>query len=76
MPYFMAKDPALFKEPDEFIPERFDVETTAQKVNPYGYIPFSAGISDFKFSLILSYKLSIYIFQRFKELHRTKVCNA
>lgn len=39
----MGRDPDLFKDPLEFIPERFDVETTAEKVNPYGYIPFSAG---------------------------------
>lgn len=43
-PYFMARDPELFKNPLEFIPERFDVETTAEKVNPYGFIPFSAGL--------------------------------
>lgn len=42
-PYFMARDPDVFKDPLEFIPERFDVETTAERVNPYGYIPFSAG---------------------------------
>jgi cytochrome P450 family 4 len=39
----MARDPEIFKDPLEFIPERFDVETTADRVNPYAYIPFSAG---------------------------------
>lgn len=39
----MGRDPDLFKLPLKFIPERFDVETTAEKVNPYAYIPFSAG---------------------------------
>lgn len=42
-PYFMARDPDIFENPLEFIPERFDVETTADKMNPYAYIPFSAG---------------------------------
>lgn len=42
-PYFMARDSDIFQDPFEFIPERFDVETTAERVNPYGYIPFSAG---------------------------------
>lgn len=42
-PFFMARDPDIFKDPFDFIPERFDVETTAERVNPYGYIPFSAG---------------------------------
>lgn len=42
-PYFMARDPEIFENPLEFIPERFDVETTAEKTNPYAYIPFSAG---------------------------------
>lgn len=39
----MARDPEIFKNPLDFIPERFDVETTAEKTNPYAYIPFSAG---------------------------------
>lgn len=42
-PYFMARDPKIFEKPLEFIPERFNVETTAEKINPYAYIPFSAG---------------------------------
>lgn len=39
----MARDPEIFSNPLEFIPERFDVERTADKMNPYAYIPFSAG---------------------------------
>lgn len=39
----MSRDPEIWKDPLEFIPERFDVETTAEKMNPYAYIPFSAG---------------------------------
>lgn len=42
-PYFMGRDPEIFANPLEFIPERFDVETTADKVSPFAYIPFSAG---------------------------------
>lgn len=42
-PYFMSRDPEIWKDPLKFIPERFDVETTAEKMNPYAYIPFSAG---------------------------------
>ncbi|CRK95471.1 CLUMA_CG008940, isoform A [Clunio marinus] len=42
-PYFMARDPEIWTNPLEFIPERFDTETTADKLNPYAYIPFSAG---------------------------------
>ncbi|EDW27560.1 GL20207 [Drosophila persimilis] len=33
----------LFSEPNSFKPERFDVVTSAEKLNPYAYIPFSAG---------------------------------
>jgi cytochrome P450 family 4 len=39
----MARNPDLWENPLEFIPERFNVETTAERMNPYTYIPFSAG---------------------------------
>lgn len=42
-PYLMGRDPKIFPDPLKFIPERFDAETTADKINPYAYIPFSAG---------------------------------
>ncbi|XP_055641756.1 cytochrome P450 4d1-like [Toxorhynchites rutilus septentrionalis] len=43
MPFFMGRDPEYFEDPLEFRPERFSVETSAEKNNPYRYIPFSAG---------------------------------
>lgn len=42
-PYLMGRDANIFENPLEFKPERFDVETTAEKVNPFAYVPFSAG---------------------------------
>jgi cytochrome P450 family 4 len=42
-PFSMGRDPEIFPDPLAFKPERFDVETTTDKVNPYAYIPFSAG---------------------------------
>lgn len=39
----MGRDPDIFEDPLKFIPERFDVETTADKISPFAYIPFSAG---------------------------------
>lgn len=42
-PYLMGRDPNIFPDPLKFIPERFEAETTAEKVNPYAYVPFSAG---------------------------------
>ncbi|XP_065091256.1 cytochrome P450 4d1-like [Ochlerotatus camptorhynchus] len=42
-PYFMGRDPDYFDNPLEFRPERFAVETSADKANPYRYVPFSAG---------------------------------
>lgn len=42
-PYLMGRDDKIFEKPLEFIPERFDIETTSEKVNPYAYVPFSAG---------------------------------
>ncbi|XP_052565926.1 cytochrome P450 4d1 [Culex pipiens pallens] len=43
MPYIMGRDPDYFEDPLEFRPERFAVETSAEKSNPYRYVPFSAG---------------------------------
>lgn len=42
-PYLMGRDEKVFENPLEFIPERFSVETTTEKMNPYAYVPFSAG---------------------------------
>ncbi|CRK87607.1 CLUMA_CG001403, isoform A [Clunio marinus] len=42
-PYLMGRDEKLFPDPLKFSPERFSVETTVEKVNPFAYIPFSAG---------------------------------
>lgn len=41
--YWTAHDPEYFPEPNKFIPERFDVTASADKINPYTYTPFSAG---------------------------------
>ncbi|EDW06073.2 uncharacterized protein Dmoj_GI16116, isoform B [Drosophila mojavensis] len=42
-PLFLGRREDLFSEPNTFKPERFDVVTSAEKLNPYAYIPFSAG---------------------------------
>lgn len=39
----MGRDATLFPEPEQFRPERFDVEQTNEKYNAFTYIPFSAG---------------------------------
>lgn len=46
MPIFIYNhnDPKYFPNPDEFIPERFDAEVTADERPPYSYAPFSAGL--------------------------------
>uniref|UniRef100_A0A182PZ11 Uncharacterized protein n=1 Tax=Anopheles epiroticus TaxID=199890 RepID=A0A182PZ11_9DIPT len=43
LPFFMGRDGDLFPNPEKFDPERFNVERSAEKTNPYQYIPFSAG---------------------------------
>uniref|UniRef100_A0A2M4DLR0 Putative cytochrome n=1 Tax=Anopheles darlingi TaxID=43151 RepID=A0A2M4DLR0_ANODA len=43
LPFFMGRDPEFYPDPEKFDPERFNVETSAEKTNPYQYIPFSAG---------------------------------
>ncbi|XP_053669358.1 cytochrome P450 4d1-like [Anopheles marshallii] len=42
-PFFLGRDPDYFPNPEKFDPERFNVETSAEKTNPYQYVPFSAG---------------------------------
>lgn len=42
-PYLMGRNPNTFPDPLVFNPNRFNVETTSEKVNPFAYIPFSAG---------------------------------
>uniref|UniRef100_A0A182QL51 Cytochrome P450 n=1 Tax=Anopheles farauti TaxID=69004 RepID=A0A182QL51_9DIPT len=43
LPFFLGRDADLFPNPEKFDPERFSVETSAEKTNPYQYVPFSAG---------------------------------
>ncbi|XP_052890672.1 cytochrome P450 4d1-like [Anopheles moucheti] len=43
MPFFLGRDARYFPDPERFDPERFNVERSAEKTNPYQYIPFSAG---------------------------------
>jgi len=40
--FVMLRDPEYFEDPDSFKPERF-LNETQTKINPYAYIPFSAG---------------------------------
>lgn len=42
-PYAMGRNGNIFSDPMKFHPERFDVETTAEKWNVFSYVPFSAG---------------------------------
>ncbi|XP_062533728.1 cytochrome P450 4d1-like [Armigeres subalbatus] len=41
--YNMHHNPKYFPEPEKFLPERFDAERGIEKLNPYAYVPFSAG---------------------------------
>ncbi|XP_050086156.1 cytochrome P450 4d10-like [Anopheles aquasalis] len=43
MPFFVGRSSKYYTNPEKFDPERFNVETSAEKTNPYRYIPFSAG---------------------------------
>ncbi|XP_037044699.1 cytochrome P450 4d1-like [Bradysia coprophila] len=42
-PFIMGRDENIFPNPMKFDPERFDLETTTDKWNPFCYVPFSAG---------------------------------
>lgn len=39
----MNRDPEFFPNPEEFLPERFIGDRTVESLNPYTYVPFSAG---------------------------------
>jgi len=41
----MNRNPKYFKEPEKFIPERFEIDNEMynEKSHPFSYIPFSAG---------------------------------
>lgn len=39
----MHRDPDIYPEPEVFRPERFLEDRSAEKVNPYSYIPFRFG---------------------------------
>lgn len=41
--YIMGHNEKYFENPEEFSPERFDVETSYEKLNSFAYVPFSAG---------------------------------
>ncbi|XP_039437021.1 probable cytochrome P450 4d14 [Culex pipiens pallens] len=41
--YNMHHNPNYFPDPERFVPERFEAERGAEKLNPYAYVPFSAG---------------------------------
>jgi cytochrome P450 family 4 len=42
-PYLLGRDADIFPDPLKFDPSRFETETTTEKINPFAYIPFSAG---------------------------------
>ncbi|XP_050329316.1 cytochrome P450 4d1 [Bactrocera neohumeralis] len=42
-PLYLGRQESIFPDANIFKPERFDISNDAKKVNPYAYIPFSAG---------------------------------
>lgn len=46
---FMNRDSEFFPDPDSFKPERFSTERSNDTLNPYTYVPFSAGCRLCKF---------------------------
>ena len=41
--YHIQRDPDYFQNPTEFRPERFQDKEELSRMNPYAFIPFSAG---------------------------------
>lgn len=50
----------IFDEPREFRPERHLEERSMKNVNPFAYVPFSAGPRNCKFSSQLKHSTEIY----------------
>ncbi|XP_043545714.1 cytochrome P450 4V2-like isoform X2 [Chiloscyllium plagiosum] len=66
IPYALHRDPKHFPEPEEFRPERF--LQNSRKVNPYAFIPFSAGVRNCigqKFALMEEKVILSSILRRF-----------
>ncbi|XP_049310952.1 cytochrome P450 4d1 [Bactrocera dorsalis] len=42
-PLYLGRQESIFPDANIFKPERFDISNNAKKMNPYAYIPFSAG---------------------------------
>lgn len=70
-PYLMGRDAGIFPNPMKFDPLRFDTVTTTEKINPFAYIPFSAGELEVV-EIILFINNS---FNRSAELHWTAICD-
>ncbi|XP_067890516.1 cytochrome P450 4V2-like [Heterodontus francisci] len=67
IPYALHRDPRYFPDPEEFRPERF-LQKNSNKMNPYAFIPFSAGIRNCigqKFALIEEKVILSSILRRF-----------
>ncbi|XP_048402526.1 cytochrome P450 4V2-like [Stegostoma tigrinum] len=67
IPYALHRDPKHFPDPEEFRPERF-LQENSRKVNPYAFIPFSAGVRNCigqKFALMEEKVMLSSILRRF-----------
>ncbi|XP_078404874.1 cytochrome P450 4V2-like [Cetorhinus maximus] len=67
IPYALHRDPRYFPDPEEFRPERFSHENSS-KMNPYAFIPFSAGIRNCigqKFALLEEKVILSSVLRRF-----------
>ena len=42
-PLYLGRQECIYPEANIFKPERFDIANVGKKMNPYAYIPFSAG---------------------------------
>jgi cytochrome P450 len=54
-PYVLHRNPALFKNPHEFMPQRF-ADDAIEKIQPYAYLPFGGGSSTTTVDKVISAK--------------------
>lgn len=67
--YGMCHSKRLFPNPEKFWPERFEITESSERINPFAYIPFSAGPRNCigqKFALLEIKMMAVKVLQNYE----------